>query len=507
MDTTFYKDNPNIAELKVITTVGGDLEYKVNCKKIMDKFYVIDKDCFLVNNRWYRVDSGLIEFDHEKKRWVLKGSADLLQGIVGFNNKGEFIFGKFSPNPYNNCTLHVAGMETHTVIDFKLLVENGYPENFSTGVFLSKKINAAQIQQPSNVLDHTAKGYNIEDNKEEFTIKKLLYENYQPVMSKDVIRYGNMLGDTTFGIELECANGFLPDFIQNRTGVVICRDGSLKDENGKPGPEFVTVPLKGAKGLQTISTLSKELTKRTSLNLNCSLHIHYGTLPTTRIFLVTLFRLCNRIQNEMFTMFPYYKANPSGIKNKNYNQKLPSLGIFKGNPLMEKEAFDSYINTAYKQMFNWLSEGYFPDRKRNRTNKKHPVQAKWERHNRYYWINFMNTIFSERNTVEFRLHGPTTNAQKIINWLFICNAIIKYAMNNQRKILFSTCSISLNDIMDYYTKYGSKGEFLAGYLKAYIQSRKDAFLADYKKGDLVSSWDFQHDSDYVFTYNNVNYLF
>lgn len=508
MKRVYFKEDPTIEGLKTVTTINGETEYLTNCKKIKSEYHIIDKDCFLINNKWYRVSSGLIEYDNETKNWiVIKDTPALTKGLIGFDKSGSPVLGKFSRNPYNNCKYYYRDRE-YIVMNSEILLQAGKIEDFSTGGWYDKaEVRVSDCQTPKNVLDHTAQGYNIEDNKEDFETKQLLYENYTPILSKDVRSYGHMLGDTTFGLEIECSHGFLPPHIQNRTGVVICRDGSLKDENGRPGPEFVTVPLKGSKGLQTISTLSKELVKRTKLSLNCSFHIHFGTIPTTRNYIVTLFRLCNRIQNELFTMFPYYKVNPDGVKNKNYNRKLPTLSIFKANKAMCKEEFDNYINKSYYQIFNWLAEGYMPDKNRNRKNKKHPVQAKWERHNRYFWVNFMNVIFSERNTVEFRLHTPTTNAQKMTNWLFICNAILKYAMNNSNKILLSGERITMDDILSYYIKFGTRGENLSEYLKAYIQSRKDSFLKDYKKGDIVSEWDYKQDDEYIFTHNNITNLF
>lgn len=504
-----YKDNPNL-HLKVETTVTGDLEYSINCKKIKDddaifKYFRIDDQCYLIGNKWYRVKSGLIIFDYELNKWIPKSEIkNLIKGVIDF----PFKEGYFTPNHFNNCIYRDPDGEDHVVINPDILIRNGFMEDFSTGIYYNiKYVNAKQLQTPKNSLDHTNKGYNIEDNKDEFALKQLLYKAYDVKLGKEVKNFGNMLGDTTFGIEIECSAGNIPEYLQNRTGVVICRDGSLKDENGKPGPEFVTIPLQGAKGLQTVNTLCKELSKRTKLDLNCSLHIHYGTIPLTRTYLVCLFKLCSRIQNEIFTMFPFYKTNPSGIKNKNYNKKLPTLGILRVVPSTNKEEYHTYVNDAYTQIFSWLAEGYVPDKERNRKNKLHPSHEKWNRHERYYWINFMNSIFSSRNTLEFRLHGPTTNAQKVTNWLFICNAILKYALTNTNRIMLTNCAISMNDVLSYYNRFGNKGQFLTKYLISYMDSRKQAFLEDYKNGDKVSSWDYKNDSSYIFTYENVSSLF
>lgn len=500
-----YQDNPNL-EKKVVETFNKQKEYRCNCWKIKGLYYVINKDAFEVEGVRYRLNSGLITYDHELKKMVVLKGKNLTKGIVDFKD-GFPIYGFFSANPYNNC--QVADKLSHFAINSDILIANKYGENFSTGVWYPlKSVSVKDLQTPHNSNDYTTKGYNIEDNTGEFLTKIELYKNFTPELSKDVRRYGKMLGDTTFGFELECSKGYLPDNLQNQNGVVICRDGSLNDENGKPGPEFVTIPMHGAKGLQTISNIAKELSKRTALDIKCSLHIHLGNIPTTRMYLVSLYKLACKLQNEIFQMFPFYKTNPEGIKQKNYNKKLPSLDILNIPKNLNKEQFEEFINSSYKVIFSWLAEGYVPDININRKRKQHPVNQKWNRKSRYYWLNFMNTIFSERNTIEFRLHTPTTNQQKIVNWLFICNAIIKFVSVHTSKILTNKEPITLNDVLDYYGEsFGQRGKFLSEYLKAYVKERKDMFFKDFCEDNKTSDWDITNDKQYEFVYNNVKHLF
>lgn len=502
----YYNENPNLG-IKKVVTVTGETEYRQNCRKIKGQYYVMNKDCFKIGELWIRTDSGLIEKDHKKGTWVLKKYAqlNLAHGVVGFSPEGRAIMGYYTPDPYDNCIIDLDGLK-HGAISADMLIQNGYAEDFSTGMFYPPK-NIKALQTPRNEVDHTAKGYNLEDNTYEYLNKTKLFSEYKRSLSKDVLSYAKMLGDISFGIEIECAKGYLPDFIQNRTGVVICRDGSLNDGNGKPGPEFVTIPLRGAQGLQNIKDICQELTKRTEIDIKCSLHLHIGNLPTTRMFILSMYKLCSKIQNEMFTMFPYYKTNPEGIKHKNYNQKLPSLSIYSADSSMDKDDFIEYVNSNYKKLFSWLAEGYQPDDRYNRKNKVHPIKDKWGRHSRYYWMNLMNVIFSDRNTIEFRLHTPTTNFQKVLNWLFICNAIVKYANTHAKQILLSRNGITINEILDYYKQYGTRGEFLSRYLNAYVMERKELFYKDYLIGDYISEWEMRKDKEYTFTYENVNYLF
>lgn len=43
------------------------------------------------------------------------------------------------------------------------------------------------------------------------------------------------------------------------------------------------------------------------------------------------------------------------------------------------------------------------------------------------WCNFIPYLFGGNNTVEYRIHPPSVNYDKILAWLFICNAILQYS--------------------------------------------------------------------------------
>lgn len=46
----------------------------------------------------------------------------------------------------------------------------------------------------------------------------------------------------------------------------------------------------------------------------------------------------------------------------------------------------------------------------------------------YYWVNFVNALcYNVNKTIEFRFLRPTYNFQKIILWLYILNAILRFA--------------------------------------------------------------------------------
>ena len=112
-------------------------------------------------------------------------------------------------------------------------------------------------------------------------------------------------------------------------------------------------------------------------------------------------------------------------------------------------------------------------------------------------------------TVEFRLHHGTLNGQKMINWLFICNAICQYAVKNANTILSDNKPIDLDTVLSHYesTFKTAQGKFLSDYLKAYVKDRKEYFAKDKARGDYISQKETQEDKEYIFTHEGVSWLF
>lgn len=511
---TLYKDNPKL-KLQVITTVGGRKEYKRNCRFIRSierpegAFYVKNEDIFPIDETWYRVESGKIELDHETKTWVLKNSKNLTRGVVGINQKPDsgdlfakreprVIYGMFSPNVYNNCLVHTE-QGTMTCINSDILADD-YFEDIGTNIWYLKKgmsaVNFKKMTTIRNEINHHVKGYNIEDNAQEFEEKKSNYAKYPLKISKEATSFGKFLGDSTYGAEIETSEGNLPTYLQHRHGIVICRDGSIKSA------EYVTVPMSGAKGVQNIADIADHISARCNIDINCSLHYHFGNLPKEREYLVALYILGYKIQDDLFKMFPYFKTDHRGFKKKNYCQKLKKMNI---HPCLDlsKEGYDSYINEIYRRIFIFLGDGHVPGENVNRKRQQHPIHHKWDRHSRYYWLNLQNMIFSDRETAEFRMHTATSNKVKMIAWLFICNAIVKYAEKHIRDIITCEGNISLINVLKHYaTEHPTSkaAKYLTEYLIAYYNSRCAVFAADFQKGDKLSEHDITNDKTFDFTY-------
>ena len=128
------------------------------------------------------------------------------------------------------------------------------------------------------------------------------------------------------------------------------------------------------------------------------------------------------LEHEIGTLFPRYifETHNYKAKGKDYCKQLYGA---------------SSINDIYKI----LSAGYYKTFGGDFT-LNHPSdsgdQQKWNIEYRYYWFNLINMMFKNHGkTIEFRIHTPTHNADKIYAWLLITSAILKYAEENIPEVL------------------------------------------------------------------------
>jgi putative amidoligase enzyme len=415
--------------------------------------------------------------------------------------------GNFSKNVYNNVRID-RSCGGQWCINEQLLRDNGYFEDIAQNTWLIRShVDTQNYKQRTTIRNEkqwTHKGYNIEDNVDEFEEKKKSYANYPVELSKDVRKFARFLGDKTFGIEVETSEGSIGDNLQHQLGLIVCRDGSIHG-----GAEFVSVPMQGAKGLQNIVNIGNTLKMKCNINTDCSYHIHIGNLPTDKAYMVALYMLVYKIQDDLLKMFPYYKTDHRGIKQKNYCQKLKKMGIHAIQDT-SKEGYNNYINQIYEKIFTFLSDGAVTSAEWNKRLARHPVEQKWMRKSRYFGVNLENMLFSPRRTCEHRTHEATTNSQKMVAWLYICVAINRYAETHLKEIILDKKKIKLEDVLNFYKEQyprDSKATLLSDYLNAYYKSRVEYFAADLAKDDRVSESWLKNDKKYVFQFNNTTQLF
>jgi hypothetical protein len=479
---------------KVVITVKDESLPISKCRQFDKKWYKIGDvkiensgDCYFIKNRYYREETGSVVFNYSINEYVLKDDS-VIKGIINIDENNIVKFGYFNYDKKHAVIKLENGSKCNILNEECLLNNKLYREILSTGEYShislipAKKFNSMLIpkQEYKHSLPYDSKGITNQ-------FLSLYNNNYNPKIFENVSLYSKVLGDLTFGLEFETTKGFIPERIINNYGLIPLRDGSIS------GIEYVTVPLQSEKGLQYVIDISKILEHRTVYDKTCSLHQHIGNLPRTKEFILSFFKLTCAIQDEIFEMFPLFKKYNFRVKNKNYSKPYPIYNLL--------SQMDSVINTNnidenFNILYKYLSSGQeFKDVGSDLDNVTiHPSDPngnqKWLIKNRYYIHNMIPLIFGNKQTIEFRIHTPTYDVNKIVPFMFINSILINYTIQNQNEILGTRgflCNKNLSNIITEYLnnfKFNDGGNLHASLLH-YINSRKTDTESQNIKGNIV----------------------
>ena len=483
------------AEKKVITIKGEELPIS-QCRKFNKLYYKLGDiniqnsgDCYLINGKCYREETGLIVYNYSIKEYVILND-NLLKGVVDVVD-GNLIIGYFNNNTKYSKITDKNG-KSHWLYNVEIFNNNKeYREHLSTGNFYHISTLQAwkfnKIEFPNKnykySLPYDSKGI-IGNNLKNYN------ENYNPEISQNIKNYAPLLENLSFGLEFETTKGHIPDRVLNQYGLIPLRDGSIS------GIEYVTVPMEGEKGLQCTADILKELKKRTSYSdETCSLHLHLGNIPRTKEFILAFFKVGMKIQDEMFQMFPLYKKYNYHIKNKNYSAPLPTFEILSQlDPIIDSRNIDENFGVLYK----YLSMGQdFKSVGNNLENVlSHPADPnsnqKWLIKPRYFLYNVIPLIFGNKQTIEFRIHTPTYDINKILPFIFMNSLIVNFIIRNQDSILSNKNILNNYNLLDilymqidqYDIPNRNKFKDL---MYSYIEVRKNYCENQILKGNIVGT--------------------
>ena len=483
------------AEKKVITIKGEELPIS-QCRKFNKLYYKLGDiniqnsgDCYLINGKCYREETGLIVYNYSIKEYVILND-NLLQGVVDVAD-GNLIIGYFNNNTKYSKITDKNG-KSHWLYNVEIFNNNKeYREHLSTGNFYHistlQALKFNKIEFPNKnykySLPYDSKGI-IGNNLKNYN------ENYNPEISQNIKNYAPLLENLSFGLEFETTKGHIPDRVLNQYGLIPLRDGSIS------GIEYVTVPMEGEKGLQCTADILKELKKRTSYSdETCSLHLHLGNIPRTKEFILAFFKVGMKIQDEMFQMFPLYKKYNYHIKNKNYSAPLPTFEILSQlDPIIDSRNIDENFGILYK----YLSMGQEFKSVGNSLDNvlSHPADPngnqKWLVKCRYFLYNLVPLIFGNKQTIEFRIHTPTYDVNKILPFIFMNSLIVNFVIRNQKLILnrknfinsYGLLDILYMQIDQYDIPNRNKFKDL---MYSYIEVRKNYCENQILKGNIVGT--------------------
>lgn len=349
-------------------------------------------------------------FDEKTRDLVERDSVGYIRGIVHIS-ENYVEFGWFKSSPENIVVLlnlgrwRGLGREAYTGISREALP--GLMWSNKLGYYITKdKLTPEEIlghqlvRGQGNFPYQFPKRYEAAESFHLFKDAQKVLEDVQYPLSKEL--------GYTFGLEFETSMGYIPQEICFRDGLIPLRDGSIS------GIEYSTVVLEGNKGLNLLKQQLDTLKEYTKFNKECALHVHMGGFPVDPIHIFALYSLWYAVERElerreyvpkMTFHTSAYKAN-----GKDYCNML-SDGVATFEQLFEKATGKRYLGSLVQP---------------------HPAdiekRAKWNIKARYYGLNLINMLcYKGPKTVEFRFLRPTFNYRKITLWLYILNAVLKYA--------------------------------------------------------------------------------
>lgn len=232
----------------------------------------------------------------------------------------------------------------------------------------------------------------------------------------------------TFGLEFETSMGYIPQSLCFKYGLIPLRDGSIS------GLEYSTVVLDGDKGLDLLEKQVNAMNFYTTFNKECSLHVHMGGFPVEPQKIFALYKVLIRLQPELEAILP-----PLTFRTSEYKKTGKDYCKIYTSDFRDFEHLFAYLTNS-----RYLGSLTMP----------HPAdverQRKWQIETRYHWVNLINMVcYQGCKTVEFRFLRPSFNFRFIYMWLWIFNAILKFAENTPIDTIIRK-SVDLRTVLSVY---------------------------------------------------------
>lgn len=466
---------------KYVTTVKNEKVLKKDCRKIENEYYKIGSrsvknsgDCYPINGRYYKDNTGYIVYDHLTKQYEINNSS-YIKGVVSFDEKGEPELGFFKNNFLSARIVLKGNTDIIRCINYNILEGTEYVLDKTLNVYMHfSHINPLNILNYKKIDYGYKQSLNYNITKDIIDQTKDTHLEYTKYLKNHAYSYGlkKYIDGLSFGAEFETSEGVIPKKYCIANALVPLRDGSIK------GLEYVTLPLEGIKGINALVNSSKLVNKYTSYDDTCSFHLHLGNIPRTESFITALFKLSMLIQDDMFKMFPLYKKQNLGFKRKNYTAPLPTAEIMSK---LDKKITPSNLKENFGEIFYYLSDGMpYSEFDKNLNHVTcHPNDPnntrKWNIRSRYHWINFVPLLFGNKETVEFRIHTPIKDPNKILYFLLMTSKIINFTKKFEQRILDGTIDkivrLNLRNIFYFNLDNNRSNHKINSHLSDYYSNR------------------------------------
>ena len=402
----------------LVKTISNNVVDRADCIQIKDKFYQKEVDCVRIEGKWYWVKSRMIYFNERLDQYK-KVTNDTTEFFTKKDGVIKIVRDELEPGESVEVSIKGFGdgvvSSRDEALKMDLVYDNRCGRYVDPTYFRERGLTANSkdvIKTGKRLYVTLPEKYNSSDLMDKFNVPQRVAK-YNPISFNVQEKLGL---EYSFGFEFETSGGNIPLEELYRTGLMPLRDGSIS------GHEYTTIPLVGDFGLSVLESQINLLNKYTIIDKECSMHIHLGGYPISEKAIMSAYLMAVNLEHEIGTLFPRYifETHNYKAKGKDYCKQLYGA---------------SSINDIYKI----LSAGYYKTFGGDFT-LNHPSdsgdQQKWNIEYRYYWFNLINMMFKNHGkTIEFRIHTPTHNADKIYAWLLITSAILKYAEENIPEVL------------------------------------------------------------------------
>ena len=283
------------------------------------------------------------------------------------------------------------------------------------------------------------------------------------VISKKFDKLGGL--GYAFGVEIETSAGIIPSKYGNEVGFLAVGDRSIGSA------EYVTSVLQGNKGLEHVEAIMQLVKEHTLVDDRCSIHVHVGSPITNGAtnwdvnfntnFAMAAIKLGCDIEEDLYRILPKsrhpYNRHCHSIqrfRNVNQDNIRNYLAAYVFGP---QESWGSNLN------FNNYIYGASEYNKRSKL-------SNWCG-GRYKWLNLVRAYSScSSPTIEYRIFSPTTNFDKVYNYILLSLAITHVANTAQAWVMKE--KRSLIDVIKLAFK---KSPLIADMLINFIEERTILF--------------------------------
>lgn len=252
----------------------------------------------------------------------------------------------------------------------------------------------------------------------------------EPTVSKSFKTTGGL--KYTFGVELETAQGLVPNEVAEDLKFRIVGDRSIG------AGEYVTGVLQGDAGMELLKRQCEAIAKYCFVDDKTGLHVHIrGAEEFTRQFARFAIQLGCQIEPELYATCP--ESRKPTLKHCHSIMRWKDI-----NDDNWREYLGAFVFSQHEE--NWNKPWSFEPYSYGKNGYTKATKLGDFCGGRYKWLNLVHILSkSSIKTCELRLFPGTTSFQKVYNYVLLSMAFVWFVENKQGRIIKG--DVTLNEVI------------------------------------------------------------